>query len=263
MDVIEVMRIMVRRWYVTVPLLLATFVASSSAYDRAAPEHNASAVLLFVGPNVDVRYDGEQQFEVAQNPLVNTDGARIASLVTAQLLRSPQVGGALEQAGLDVDYETRTDARNPVLELTTSSETPGHALQATTVLVDNARQLLSVHQDAVGAPPQSRLDFQVLRSSATESLSNTGKLRQAFAVGAVGSVATVVGAAIAEGLARWRRSRNDDASRSSEGVHLEQGHAHENGGRRLVARAGPQTALDDPVRRFGASTESDRLEAGF
>ena len=90
MDLFDVMRSCLRRWYILLPLLLVTGWFSYGAYSSAKPVYYSNAVLGLTPPSVKLDQPTTSS-EVRRNGLLDVGGASLLANLTALGLKEPSV----------------------------------------------------------------------------------------------------------------------------------------------------------------------------
>lgn len=119
MDLFDVARSCLRRWYIALPLLLITAWYAHNAYSSAKPVYYANTVLGLAPPSVR-QESTSVQGEIRRNGLLDIGGASLVANLTALGLRDPAVVSQVAAAGGLPDYVSKifpTDAPNPQLPL--------------------------------------------------------------------------------------------------------------------------------------------------
>ncbi|MFC7448776.1 hypothetical protein [Rhodococcus daqingensis] len=109
MDLFDVARSCLRRWYLLFPLLLLTCWVSLDAYGSVRPVYYANTVLGLAPPSVRVESAGGQSApgEVRRNALLDVGGATLIANMAALGLREPSVVDRVVAAGGLPDYESK------------------------------------------------------------------------------------------------------------------------------------------------------------
>lgn len=214
-DLWEALVIMARRWYVTLPLVVLTAVAVVLVGSRVEPTYSAGGTLLFVGPNqVDIGEDGEQVLEFT-NPLLRFSGSiQTTARAIGLAVSSGRTASELDDRGLSGEYTVGVDNRVPIMSLDVTDDDPDVVLETLEGLVGVVQEELTTRQDALDAPPNQRVGFQVLSQPEQARASYGPRNRLRLVTLALG-LALAGGAAFAvEGLARLRRRPVPGAGRA-------------------------------------------------
>ncbi len=151
MDFIDACKVILRRWYVAVPLLLLTFAGTYYAYTSASANYTAKASLLLISPpsrTIGVG-DTESAAVCPSNPwCAGGDVLNLANVVSRQM-DDPGLAGELLDPHPGASYEVLLNAENrsTIMELTTTARTPEDALDTLNDLIAEVDQTLAARQD--------------------------------------------------------------------------------------------------------------------
>ncbi|SDR72002.1 hypothetical protein [Agrococcus carbonis] len=207
----DVIRVLVRRWYVVLLGLLLTAGLAYGAVAATPPEFKSRALVLLL-PSADA-------VEEIGNPLLALSGLeQPASLVVAQIMSNPE-REAVERRSATADYFVALDSsvRGPVILVEVNDVTAAQSLATLEYLKGRISDELARLQAEVDAPDDSIIRSMELTTdvTATEDLSTT--IRNAIAAVAVGLAATGFLAFGVDGLIT-RRSAREPALPRAEGA---------------------------------------------
>jgi hypothetical protein len=106
MDLFDVARSCIRRWYVFLPLLAVVAGYSHSIYNSAIPVYYSQAVIGLAPPS-DKIYDYEPGVPQARNGLIDIGGAQLVANLTAMGLKQPSVVDRVVAAGGLPSYDSK------------------------------------------------------------------------------------------------------------------------------------------------------------
>lgn len=201
-DLLTLLRILVRRWYVVLPTLAITVLGMTGLARSSEPVYEVSGSMILLVPN-----QANAAGDVARNPYLDLSGSLVTTAqAVADLLNGPTVRRELVADGHEATYEVVPADRLPTLSFRTSSPAPDGAVATAQALVRKAGERLQRLQDAVGAPADQRIAPTILREPSTP-VSSSGRVNRGLAaVGVLGALASLSLALIAENLAsRTRR----------------------------------------------------------
>jgi len=211
-DLWDFMKVLVRRWYLTAPLLIAVGAAAVVAGKGVEPTYTASADGVFLEPVTNLAPE-----LLSPNPWLQAGVSTTASAVLGSVV-NPNAKGQVVADGFSGDYSIQMAARTVLFTLYASAPTPDEAVATLDHVVQLMRDDLSEKQTQYNVPTPQQILIQL--SSGTSLVSTREGLSQVLAVvgglGLVGSVAIVltVDALMvrrARRLQRVRRGRRDDA----------------------------------------------------
>ena len=202
MDAVDVFKVLLRRWYVFLPMVLGAAGLSVAAGDRIQPEYHASASMILLGP---------AQADNAEGGLVNpyrAAGTATTSEALVLVVTSPASRAAVAGQGLEASYELEAGSRTPIIEIRASSGDRGTAVETVRVVQQLVVNELQRRQDAVMAGPGQRLALDNLAPAdiSFSVVEGLNRLRAVIVGG--GLITAAVAALVVDSLAvRLRRRR--------------------------------------------------------
>jgi len=240
MDVWEILKLMVRRWYFSIPLLLLTVVSSVVMTSGVEIQYEASAGVRLIGPKVkEVQKPGGGVEEVPTNPLIEVPpflNDNADNLATYFL--DPELAESFEAEGLSPLYTVDAPGGSG-LTYTVTGDDENQAIEtATRLITETEAQLSRLQSEVVDADFPENRRITVQRTLTPDSaLPVTGKkVRVAAITFALGLGITFALILILEALgtvAATRRHRRDSEAAANdefESFGEEQSHPlHESG----------------------------------
>lgn len=213
MDLWESLQVVVRRWYVSFPLLLIAAVVALQMSTRVDAEYSAQSSLILVGPSSTGSAGG-----AADSAFVNPYLSFSSSLATtAQLLQLSMSSGAARESvaerGLASDYEITLLSRSPILNISVETDDPVVAVETLDEVARLIEAELEERQDAIEAPADKRITVSQLSEGdvPVAQLGGQNRVRMIFA--GVGIAAAAAGAFLFEGAATVLNRRRAAASK--------------------------------------------------
>lgn len=198
MDLLTLVRIVLRRWYLVAPTLLLTAVSVFLLDQRIAPTFEARATLLLLGPS---------QQEKPINPYLNFGGSLEATaIVTKEVITSSDVALKLQEAGADAPYAVEVASGTPILTVKAEGTKREASVRTVQLVIQEIQHQLESRQRLAGAPANSLIRPEVLSRHEPVALWR-GKRRVLVTAMALGVASSGGLALIAEGIAYWRRLR--------------------------------------------------------
>lgn len=194
MDFWEFLRILLRRWYVVVPVLLVAAGLGVTLPERVPPTYTATGTMLVVGPN-----DGATEVD---NPFraVGLGGNAEALAILAGDKASKS---AVESAGLSTAYSVEQVSLNsPTLVVEAEAGSPEAATETVDFLIDEISTRFEALQAGAAVEPPAFLQVQRLSGEAVPAAVYTGRLRTLLLIAVVGVVTAAMAALAVEGWAR-------------------------------------------------------------
>ena len=146
MELTAILGALLRRWWLTIPLLAATAGAAWLAWDSAEPTYTADLVVLLEAGE-DVSGDG--------TPTVSGTLVKV-------LLEADEVHQEVSAGGGDIDYEVTAadDPAGTLIAVDVTAASPARALEVANALLGRLPGLVSGQEDVLGVPDHARTTFQ-------------------------------------------------------------------------------------------------------
>lgn len=208
MDFIDILRTVVRRWYITllvaaVGIALTVYVASS-----IEPVYSVEAQSLVVGPakETDPGTGLEQPVDMAVNPYMRFSGSLdVTAQAIIRVVDGSEFRSVLDEEGLEGDFEFEAPPGAALILITTEAATPGESSALATRISEGLATTLAGIQSEVSVPPDEQITLRTLTVSDPEELSGS---RQRVLIGGVGlSLALGAVAAVTVDTVMSRRRR--------------------------------------------------------
>lgn len=226
MDIWQVLRITLRRWYIAAPILALGVVASYVAADRVAIEYTSGASVLLVSPEALGTPEPEPSavadpdttltppdsaLESTGNPWLSFSGSLNTAAQAIQLsVLSQETARVIEDEGLSPDYSVGTDRRSPIILIETTSSDPELTQRTLERLVTLVEEDLSRRQVAAGAPASRQIHAEILSMDDTPERAVAARLRVRLGILVLGVIAAMLAAVAFDSLVRIARRRRPD-----------------------------------------------------
>ncbi len=135
MDLWSAIFTVLRRWYVALPILVASIAAAFVVGGRIEPEYKAEAAIAFKAPEPIVR---EGQIQPFRNPYAS-DPKTLAAL-TIRGVRSEGTRLDFEAQGLSPDYEVSLDQFTAVMDFVVVGNSDAQAIDTADALLDATKR---------------------------------------------------------------------------------------------------------------------------
>jgi hypothetical protein len=200
-DLKTVVLIVIRRWYVVIPLSLAALVFALGA--GGSPSYHVDSAFLLVSP---VAPDADE----GTNPLLQSrSGVNSVANVAAVIMHTGERRAAVADAGLSSDYLFTVANLEPFVTLRVVSDDPEIAQQSALKLAELYVDELKVQQLEFGASAGALVSTQVLEISApTADYSSVRTTQALYLVG--GLLVAFMAAFALEGAAYWRSPKREE-----------------------------------------------------
>ncbi len=274
MDIWELLRITIRRWYVFVPLAVLAAVGSAVVARTVAVEYTNDASMLLVNPEPaailedEVPSDAVEPYPYASesssedepsgNRWLSFSGSLNTAAQALQLsATSQEMRDELEAEGLSPIYSVTPDRKNPILVLQTSSADPAVSQATLDRLIELISDDLDARQAAAGAPESTKIRAEVLARDRSPERATGARVRVQLLALALGLALAAATSVAVDQLLRRRQARvaeHADADLVADAADAADGAADEQG--RVASRIGPR-------REVSADEISERLVALF
>ena len=185
MDLIAVLRVAIRRWYVLVPALLLSGLIGFLASRAISPSYQTNGIIMVTSPYVD---GGEKSARLLGNPYYDT---RTTASVLAGLAASADVQEAVGKAGGTGTYLATLDSGRPVILVTVTGKTKDVTLATYRDLVKELSVRLTKLQDGKNIPQDVRVSVDDTLQPVDASTSTSNRLKALIATLALGFVVSV------------------------------------------------------------------------
>lgn len=206
----DVVRLLVRRWYVFVPLLCVSIVSATFAFRTVAPTYSADASLLLLPPGSQ---DAAPAGGATTNPIRGFDAGLVAAgTVVSIVLMDAATADAMKRRGVD-DYDVAIAPSSvaPVVNVSVSSRHEAVTMAGLQDLVTMFSAELARRQQVVGAPRSAWIRASTLSEAARPERAMGKPIRAAAGVFGLGALAAL-GLTFAVDGARTRRRQRRDAA---------------------------------------------------
>src|SRR5688572_29378375 len=104
MDLVDLVRIAVRRWYIAVPGVLLTLIASVVVYSSVALTYRSSGSVLLFAPRVA---------NVSENRLLGFNSLTVPASIVSEVVGQRATRERLASEGASPNYQLGLDPVNP------------------------------------------------------------------------------------------------------------------------------------------------------
>jgi len=215
MDVWEIAKILIRRWYVMIPILILGAVVAISSSNGIHPEYKADAVLLVLPPTEYEPGATDAGGVVNLNPYTALGPKTVAQAIVFQM-NGDATHLDLDSRGLTSEYVVQASQRDPLISIavtgddqTLVAETMGAVITAT------EDELVRMQQPFVDKVIPEQLTIEELSRTAVPSEDFTSRSRLKIAVAALSALLAAAAAIFVDGIVD-RVSRNRSARSSTD-----------------------------------------------
>lgn len=201
MNLFDGLRVLSRRWYLTLPGVILAAALAAGAWITVSPSYARTASVLLLPNEASLPDNG--------NPYLYVSGLSQAADVLVRAVNSQQ---NLDQINDQYPGAKVTVARDPstVTPVVTISVETGDSGQAGALLddvLDRTSTALATLQDQEAIPKESRISMQTLTSDAKSTASNKQRMALAGGAGIGGLVLVFILIAGVEGILAARSRR--------------------------------------------------------
>ena len=206
----QVTRILLRRWYVLVPLAVGAVIVAVVVTDDIEPEYTSDTSVLFVGSNTVQVIDAETgELEIEDvNPLITLGSSLNAvAAIMALAMSDADVLEQLAEEGLSTDVAVGAANRSPIVGIRVRDSHEATARATSDRMVELLAEELDRRQDELGAPEADRVFVETISGGTVEGPDFGQRNRARFGLMAFGLVlagAIVVAADLALQIRRTR-----------------------------------------------------------
>ncbi len=204
MRLTQAFRSLLRRWYLTIPGLLATAGLCLFAMNTVPPTYEAKATVLLLPPS--------KQLPEGANPFLFLGGMQQAAEVLATFLSGDVQHKAFAAKNPTASYAIDLDrtTSGPVLSVTATDRTSDGALSATAEIVAAIPTGLAELEKSASVPDSSSIEILTLAKDEVATQDTKTMIRTVGAVLAAGLLGTLLLVATIDGLLLRRAHRRQE-----------------------------------------------------
>jgi len=205
----------VRRWYVTIPIVVLAVVASIQLGERIDSDWEATASALLVAPTPPVDEFGRSRSST--NPLLaNGNNVGTAADAVFRILDRDDHRREFAQLGLSEDYQIFRPTNSPLMDFFVVGRSERQALDTISALLRSAEVQLSIIQQQLDAQPDQLISTQAFERSREATESTGARLRFQVVVVLLGLVAATAAAILTESILARQIAQTGRRSESAE-----------------------------------------------
>jgi hypothetical protein len=247
MNTAEILRGLLRRWYVVVPGILLSVILALLAWTHVAPTYERSARQLLLPGAVSIPEKG--------NPYLYIGGLSQAADVVVLAMGSNNVLSEIaeEHPGAKAAITRDTSTSSPVIVITVTAPSDAETVKVLDALVKRTPAVLTGLQDQEHIAADNRITVNTITVDSTSTVQEKQRVTVAAGVAGGGIVLSIVVAALLDGLIISRRRRG-------RGPGARHGAAPRDGGETRRQNSGDAAEwldADDPAEPFTEDAESE------
>ena len=207
MDFIKTLLVLLKRWYVALPIFVITVGAASLVYASVPVRYSSNGTVVLTAPTAGASSGQSSQERGQTNPLLAFDSSlSITASIIIQSMGTPQVATELGADKENTFEVSSGELGGPFIVVKTESPSAQRAQAMVEQVVDRVRGELDARQKTLKAPPSTFIKAdEVVPASVPEKLLG-GKMRAAGAALALGLFASLGSAFGIESVVARRRS---------------------------------------------------------
>ncbi len=201
MDVLSFLRVLLRRWYLVVPIVIASLLGSAYFWETAPSTYEATGTLLLKNPT------GIDDETARENPYLGYGGLYVPGKVATDVVGARDYRLRLAEVGVNPTYELVVDTTTqaPIVFVRVEGATESEAVGSVAAVISAVQSALKDRQAETGAPEASWVTTEVLTAPPDATPLYSSKLRGVAAILAVGGLLTLGLVFGVEGVVRRRR----------------------------------------------------------
>jgi capsular polysaccharide biosynthesis protein len=203
-DFWDLSKLLVRRWWVAVPMVALTFALMGLTYTTVKPNYNVTAYVVLVAPVGTPDKQGELT-QAQRNPWLFQGLLALANAASTSVL-DPAVPEEMQNAGFSPSFTVAMTATSAVITFTVTGNSAEQATGTATELVRRYAESVKALQDQTRVAPADQITASRLGSAVGAVESNGNVKRALAAMGGAGLLMTA-GATIGVDALLRRRSR--------------------------------------------------------
>ncbi|BCJ66782.1 hypothetical protein [Polymorphospora rubra] len=262
MDLLDLLRLMVRRWYVAAPVVVLTLGAALVVGSSIQPEYKTSAAVLLVPPTTNPPAPAPNASPQPGNPWLKVGEVAMAQAVQISV-SAADARQKVQAAGGDPGYEIGLVNRSSIVTVDVTATTHEAALATVIAVTKLISDEVSESQEAYKPKAGEEITTEILDPGTEITPSRSNVLRAQIVVVAIGLLFTAVAAVVYDAIQR-RRTVARAASRQSgrRPVADDAGQASVAGGRRGAPHQGGSRS-PEVTQAFGNGRGGQQISADF
>ncbi len=207
MDFWKTILVLLRRWYVAVPVLLLSLGSAATIYASVPVRYQSHGVIVFTSP-VSGPSDSASADQGDTNPLLAFDPSlEVAASIIAQSLNTPVYLEELLGPGGEDSVEI-SNKGGPFIAINAESADAQRAQALVTTVLERVGAALKTRQSELHAPPSTFIVVNPVVAPTAPEPQIGGKIRAAGAALVLGLAASLGSAYTVESIREGRRRRS-------------------------------------------------------
>jgi hypothetical protein len=203
-DIWDVTRLMVRRWYFSLPVILLCAFASVVTIKEVKPDYSSIGYLQLVPPSITP--DEAGKLGRARNPWVDLGVDSLGDAAMVQV-RSQDTLDQLVAGGYTDNFTVSMDGRSPIIMIQSIGTSPAQATGSTRQILQLLTSDIGQKQRVYGVGQDEAITTLTLGDGGYVTKVNTKVKRALIVVAGVGLLLAVAATVAGDALIRRRRRR--------------------------------------------------------
>jgi hypothetical protein len=219
MDFWKTMGVLLRRWYVSVPVFLISVGLAVGVFMTVHTQYESTGTIVLTAPTAGAVTSTDPSKAVGPgNPLLDFEGSlTTTSQLLTQSLSSPTVAKQIaSQGGVDSYQAGDGLTGGPFIVIIADANSPQVAERTVSLALKYAEDELTARQKTLNAPAVTYIGTQVVVAPTPATTKISGKVRAGGVALVVGLVVSLAAAFGIESMANNRRRRTEDAAEDDE-----------------------------------------------
>lgn len=213
MDLWEAARVVGRHWLVVAIGVVLALTASAMAYERTEPRYEAKGSAIVI-PSAALVDSTTQR--VIENPYSAQRDLMSAAHLAGEIGRGNVVAKYVRAQGGTGDYAVDVAPQAPIISVTAIDVEIAGAVRTVQALLEGLAQELSNRQSNAGVPAGSQIVLDLLSVPESALLLNANRVKSTGLVAALGVLAAISLAFLADAIQQSRRSSRSRRRRSDD-----------------------------------------------
>ncbi|MGI5147815.1 hypothetical protein ACQEVC_15800 [Plantactinospora sp. CA-294935] len=260
MDLLDLLKLMFRRWYVSAPIVVVTLGAALGFGLAIQPEYKTEVAILLVPPTTSAAAPEPNATPRPGNPWLRIGENAMAQAVQIST-SAHDARSRIAAAGGDPDYEVGLVTRSSILTVAvtaTSQESARKTVEAVTRLIHDE---VAGQQAPYRPNPGEQITTEVLDPGLNIVQSRSNVLRAQVVITAIGILLAAVGAVVYDAVARRRASARLGQRRDARTPMTWNAGPAVNAGQAVVGAPRPGAVSPAPVARAAPVSPGPGREA--
>jgi capsular polysaccharide biosynthesis protein len=219
MDLLSLLMILVRRWYVFLLVMAVTAYGLAYEYPRIKPDYQATGTLLLAPPNSQTQLVQQQPTQIPVNPLLVTNNGILSAAATVASTGNNDTERKLISDTYGLTYTIVVDSHAPVITVQGTAASSDAATNGVGALLAYLRDQLNALQQSLGAPSNQLVTAKVLYAPQVAVASSGSRNKTVLILGFVGLLVACALSFIVDGVVvslRYRKFLKPARSRYPE-----------------------------------------------